>query len=61
MSDKERVIVERAKRQLKNQFTRDEMKRYAFWAVQWANRKENVGRVLHKLEVDEYLDSEIDS
>lgn len=41
-------------------YTREEVKQYAFWAVQYATRleEENPGKLIHKSQIDEYLDTE---
>lgn len=41
------------------QYTEEDVKKYAFYAVQWAFRPENQNRYVGKSEVDKYLDTEL--
>lgn len=41
------------------QFNLDDVKQYAFWLLQWANKPENKNRTIHKSECDDFLDLNI--
>lgn len=43
-------------------FSLEELKQYAFWAVQYAAKleKENPNKIVHKSQIDEYLDFEME-
>ena len=40
-------------------YSLNDLKQYAFWAVQFSHRPENRNRLIHRMEIDQFLDENI--